>query len=70
MNLGQLNDVAEASENATRYFKANGANDGTDDATATGDYATASGSAALAEGVGATATGSTPGNRAGRCAPA
>ena len=58
VNLDQLNALAEASENATRYFKANGAGDGSDDATATGDYATASGAAALAEGVGATATGS------------
>ena len=58
VNVDQLNAVAEASENATRYFKANGERDGSDDAVAHGDYATASGSAALADGVGATATGS------------
>ena len=31
VNLDQLNALADASENATRYFKANGAGDGSDD---------------------------------------
>jgi autotransporter adhesin len=54
VNLSQLQ---AASANASRYFKANGLNDDTDDASATGDNAVAIGSSALAAGQAALAIG-------------
>jgi len=68
VNLAQLNDVADASAAATRYFKAAGANDGTDDAAVNGTLGVAVGSNAESNGAYAIAIGnnaSTQGNYGG-----
>ena len=58
VNVAQLRDeLASASAGDTRYFKANGANDGTDDAIATGDKAVAIGANAKGGGASAVALG-------------
>ena len=58
VNVAQLRDeLASASAGDTRYFKANGANDGTDDAIATGDKAVAIGANAKGSGASAVALG-------------
>src|SRR5690606_9525068 len=68
VNLAQLNDVADASAAATRYFKAAGADDGSDDAVVNGDLGVATGSNAESNGEYAIAIGnnaSTQGNYGG-----
>jgi autotransporter adhesin len=54
VNLSQLD---AATTGATRYFKATGANDGSDDATANGDHSVAIGSYANAAGIASFAAG-------------
>ncbi|OLL27247.1 hypothetical protein BTH42_33805, partial [Burkholderia sp. SRS-W-2-2016] len=53
----QISNVSSSLTNATRYFKANGNNDGTDDAVATGANAVAVGRNAVAGPASATAIG-------------
>ena len=57
MNKAQLDAVASATTAATAYFKANGANDGSDDAVASGADSTAAGAGSVASGDGSTALG-------------
>ena len=58
VNVRQLNQaIADVSAGSTRYFKANGENNGTDDAAADGDYAVAVGAGAQGTGAGAVAIG-------------
>jgi len=50
VNLAQLNEVGDVSQRTNRYFKADGANDGTDDAEASGAGSVAAGANAQASG--------------------
>ena len=57
VNVAQLDEVSQSVSDAQHYFKANGKNDGTDDAIATGDLALAAGVNSQAAGIAATAVG-------------
>src|SRR5690606_4844945 len=57
VNKAQLDAVAGSTSEASHYFAANGAGDGTDDAVAIGDQALAAGSRAKANGLGAVSIG-------------